>query len=193
MNFILNDGATPPDTELVIDQFKNSIVKKLCTLLSAVISGKLHFRTLLTSLTPEDIAFINKNVMGKWEDVGIDIDALDEKEKIVISQNEVSLRISRDEIRKNLGATMSEESHKVIEDMISAGKGGSFQNLVKQLKDHLTAQNNNNVVRTTNLNAYEIRLQILKEATNIAGKQGTDKILQVAEELYRFVEGPKRK
>lgn len=189
---LINDPAELPDSDTspVIDQYKNMTIMKLCTLLSAVISGKLHFRTLLTSLTPEDIAFINKNTLGRWQDVGIDIDGMADDEKITLSQNEVNLQIRKEDIQKNLAATMSEGSHKFIENMIAGGKGGSFQNLVEQLKKHLATQN---VVQATNKNAYEIRLEILKQAMSMVGSGGTDEILKVADELYKFVEGPKRR
>jgi len=188
---LIHDPLPDADTTPVIEQYRNTTVMKLCTLLSAVISQKLHFRTLLTSLTPEDIAFINKNTLGRFDQIGINVEALDESEKIVLSEKDVKLQINKEDIQKNLYASMSEGSHKFVEDMVAEGKGGSFQNLVKHLRDHLASQQN--VVNTTNKNAYEIRLEILKQAMSIVGDKGPSVILKVADELYKFVEGPKRR
>lgn len=47
---------------------------------------------------------------------------------------------------------------------------------------------NQEVLKTVNLNAYEIRLQVLKEAINWVKLHPTEDVMDVAGRFYRFVE-----
>jgi hypothetical protein len=177
-NAILSDNQVPEestdplpdiDTTPVIEQYKGMTISKLCTLLSAVISGKLHFRTLLSSLTNEDINFINKNTLGSLSSIGIDVNLTDGGKKIMLSQNDVQLSLDREDLQKKVNYVLDEHlNNKPVEKPKPSPKP----------------------VYQGNLNAYEIRLNILKEAISLSNGSYT-LALSIAEDLYKFVEGNK--
>jgi hypothetical protein len=178
------------DTTPVIQDFKSVALRRLCTLLSAFMTGKFSYQQFLAELSDEDIRFINKNAVAGFREmieIGIEIpDMLGNK--LVLTQGDVKLNLKREDIQKRLTATISPKAQEAVKTSMSEGQTG-YMDLIKHLKENLTPQN---VAPTVNKNAYEIRLDILKQAISMSGGN-VETALELADKLYRFVEGPKRR
>jgi len=178
------------DTTPVIQDFKSVALRRICTLLSAFMTGKFSYPQFLAELSDDDIRFINKNAVAGFREmveIGIEVpDVLGNK--LVLTQGDVKLNLKREDIQKRLTATMSPQAHEAVKASMAEGQTG-FTELVRHLKESLTPQT---VVSTSNKNAYEIRLDILKQAISLSNGN-VETALDMAERLYRFVEGPKRR
>jgi hypothetical protein len=188
---LLAQKALPDlDTTPVIQDFKSVALRRLCTLLSAFMSGRVSYQQFLAELSDEDIRFINKNAVAGFREmveIGIEIpDVLGNK--LVLTQGDVKLNLKREDIQKRLTATISPKAQEAVKTSMSEGQTG-YMDLVKHLKESLTQQN---AAPTVNKNAYEIRLDILKQAISMSGGN-VDTALELADKLYKFVEGPKRR
>lgn len=179
-----------PDTTPIIQCFKDVALRRICTLISAFMTGKISYQQFLAELSDDDIRFINKNaVAGFREMVDIGIEILDVLgNKLVLTQGDVKLNLRREDIQKKLTATMSPLAHEAVKTSMAEGQVG-FTELVRNLKESLASQT---VVSSTNKNAYEIRLDILKQAISLSSGNA-NYALDLADKLYRFVEGPKRR
>jgi hypothetical protein len=181
------------DTSKVIDGYKNIALRRICTLLSAFMLGRFTYNQFLLELTDEDINFINKNAVSGFRELGgIGIEmptpTFGSPTGITLSQGDVKLTLKREDIEKRLSATISEQTHNAVRNTMAEGKSG-YTELLQHLKDNFSQT----VVHATSKNAYEIRESIIKEAIKLSKGGDVDDVLEIAEQLYRFVEGPNKR
>ena len=181
------------DTIKVIDGYKNVALRRICTLLSAFMLGRFTYNQFLLELTDEDINFINKNAVSgfrEMEGIGIEMPTpvFGSPTGITLSSGDVKLTLKREDIEKKLAATISAQTHDAVRNTMAEGKSG-YMELLQHLKDNFS----HDAVNSVNRNAYEIRESIIKEAIRMSRNGSVDDVLEIAEQLYRFVEGPNKR
>lgn len=196
----------PGDTDKVIDAYDNATKKRVLKFFKAVIDGKMTFEQVERELSNEDRMYIEKNapvlqrnfgqveVETKKPDVkisgigpnGVVVSTLTPV-TIVGKGGNVVLNAKKEIMQKYVQHAIQPEKDKMVLDLVKESKNSVS---LEEIVEHLKKQAPQNIINTTNKNAYEIRLTVLQEAMKLKSPQSSvDEILSTAEKLYDFVQG----
>ena len=173
-------------TDVIISQYENVLSKKISSkILSSQKTGKPAF------FTDEETAYLNKKSVDDANGSTLDIET---------SAPDLTLKKGETEIKIKHAAELFKKMEQKFPKGVSKD---NKEDMIKQ-QPYTTDENNfqSSTIQIVNKNAYEIRELILEQAIDIVKFSSyrdvsidlmTDKVLEIANKFYDFVENKHRK